>query len=99
MTHPARLVLNKGVRHRILAGHPWVFAGEVDRVHDRVRVNLETVGFRANEDRVNIVDAKTFRSFFAALRKNFRHRLRDDRPMPGSAMARFCSSFGGLTTP
>src|ERR1019366_6341026 len=32
MTHPARLVLNKGVRHRILAGHPWVFASEVDRV-------------------------------------------------------------------
>jgi 23S rRNA (cytosine1962-C5)-methyltransferase len=32
MTHPARLVLNKGVRHRILLGHPWVFAGEVDRI-------------------------------------------------------------------
>ena len=32
MTHPARLILNKGVRHRILAGHPWVFASEVDRV-------------------------------------------------------------------
>jgi len=32
MTHPARLVLNKGVRHRILAGHPWVFASEVDRI-------------------------------------------------------------------
>jgi 23S rRNA (cytosine1962-C5)-methyltransferase len=28
----ARLVLNKGVRHRILAGHPWVFASEVDRI-------------------------------------------------------------------
>src|SRR5471032_3111619 len=32
MTHSARLILNKGVRHRILAGHPWVFASEVDRV-------------------------------------------------------------------
>ena len=32
MTHPARLILKRGVRHRILAGHPWVFAGEVDRV-------------------------------------------------------------------
>src|SRR5271170_7596053 len=32
MTHPARLILNQGVRHRILAGHPWVFASEVDRV-------------------------------------------------------------------
>ena len=32
MTHPARLILNKGVRHRIFAGHPWVFASEVDRV-------------------------------------------------------------------
>ena len=32
MIHPARLILNKGVRHRILAGHPWVFATEVDRV-------------------------------------------------------------------
>jgi 23S rRNA (cytosine1962-C5)-methyltransferase len=29
---PARLHLNKGVRHRILTGHPWVFASEVDRV-------------------------------------------------------------------
>jgi 23S rRNA (cytosine1962-C5)-methyltransferase len=32
MTHPARLHLNKGVRHRILTGHPWVFASEIDRV-------------------------------------------------------------------
>jgi len=32
MTHPARLILNKGVRHRILGGHPWVFASEVGRV-------------------------------------------------------------------
>jgi 23S rRNA (cytosine1962-C5)-methyltransferase len=32
MTHSARLILNKGVRHRILAGHPWVFASEVDRI-------------------------------------------------------------------
>src|SRR5471030_1550012 len=32
MTHPARLILNKGVRHRILLGHPWVFASEVDRI-------------------------------------------------------------------
>ncbi len=32
MTHAARLILNKGVRHRILAGHPWVFASEVDRI-------------------------------------------------------------------
>jgi len=32
MTHPARLILNKGVRHRILTGHPWVFASEVERI-------------------------------------------------------------------
>jgi 23S rRNA (cytosine1962-C5)-methyltransferase len=32
MTHPARLILNKGVRHRILAGHPWVFASEIERI-------------------------------------------------------------------
>jgi 23S rRNA (cytosine1962-C5)-methyltransferase len=32
MTHPARLHLNRGVRHRILHGHPWVFASEVGRV-------------------------------------------------------------------
>ncbi len=31
-THRARLILNKGVRHRILAGHPWVFSSEVERV-------------------------------------------------------------------
>jgi len=36
MIHNARLILNKGVRHRILAGHPWVFAGEVDRVEGRL---------------------------------------------------------------
>lgn len=29
---PARLHLNKGVRHRILDGHPWVFASEVERI-------------------------------------------------------------------
>jgi 23S rRNA (cytosine1962-C5)-methyltransferase len=33
--HSAQLILNKGVRHRILAGHPWVFASEVDRVEGR----------------------------------------------------------------
>jgi 23S rRNA (cytosine1962-C5)-methyltransferase len=27
-----RLYLNKGARHRILEGHPWVFASEVDRI-------------------------------------------------------------------
>jgi 23S rRNA (cytosine1962-C5)-methyltransferase len=32
MPHPARLHLNKGVRHRILTGHPWVFASEVGRI-------------------------------------------------------------------
>ena len=32
MTHSARLHLNKGVRHRVLAGHPWVFASEVGRL-------------------------------------------------------------------
>jgi 23S rRNA (cytosine1962-C5)-methyltransferase len=32
MTHPARLLLNKGVRHRILDGHPWVFASEIERI-------------------------------------------------------------------
>lgn len=36
MTHSARLILNKGVRHRILAGHPWVFASEVERVEGSV---------------------------------------------------------------
>jgi 23S rRNA (cytosine1962-C5)-methyltransferase len=30
--HSARLILNRDVRHRILAGHAWVFASEVDRV-------------------------------------------------------------------
>ena len=32
MTHPARLHLNKGVRHRILGGHPWIFASEIGRI-------------------------------------------------------------------
>ena len=32
MMHSGRLILNKGVRHRILTGHPWVFASEVERV-------------------------------------------------------------------
>jgi 23S rRNA (cytosine1962-C5)-methyltransferase len=32
MIASARLHLNTGVRHRILSGHPWVFASEVDRV-------------------------------------------------------------------
>jgi 23S rRNA (cytosine1962-C5)-methyltransferase len=36
MTHPARLHLNRNVRHRILDGHPWVFASEVERVEGAV---------------------------------------------------------------
>lgn len=34
--HSARLILNQGVRHRILTGHPWVFASEVDRIEGEV---------------------------------------------------------------
>jgi len=34
--HPARLHLKKGVRHRILDGHPWVFASEVGRIEGEV---------------------------------------------------------------
>ncbi len=33
---PAILHLNKGVRHRILDGHPWVFASEVERIEGEV---------------------------------------------------------------
>ncbi len=44
--HPARLVLNKGVRHRILQGHPWVFASEVGRI-DGDPIDGETVEIRA----------------------------------------------------
>ena len=32
MIHSARLHLNRNVRHRILDGHPWVFASEVERI-------------------------------------------------------------------
>jgi len=32
MSQPARLYLNQNVRHRILQGHPWVFASEVERI-------------------------------------------------------------------
>jgi 23S rRNA (cytosine1962-C5)-methyltransferase len=46
MTHPARLFLNKGVRHRILAGHPWVFATEVGRVEGKPE-DGETVEIRS----------------------------------------------------
>jgi 23S rRNA (cytosine1962-C5)-methyltransferase len=37
MTHAPRLHLNKGVRHRILDGHPWVFASEVERTEGDVQ--------------------------------------------------------------
>ena len=46
MTHSARLILNKGVRHRILTGHPWVFATEVDRVEGEAE-NGGTVEIRS----------------------------------------------------
>jgi len=36
MSQAPRLHLNKGVRHRILDGHPWVFASEVERVEGKV---------------------------------------------------------------
>ena len=48
MTHPARLVLNKGVRHRILSGHPWVFATEVDRIDGHAQ-DGETVEVRSQK--------------------------------------------------
>jgi 23S rRNA (cytosine1962-C5)-methyltransferase len=37
MTQAPRLHLNKGVRHRILDGHPWVFASEVERMEGDVQ--------------------------------------------------------------
>ena len=41
-----RLILNRGTRHRILEGHPWVFASEVDRVEGDA-VDGETVEVRS----------------------------------------------------
>jgi 23S rRNA (cytosine1962-C5)-methyltransferase len=46
MTHSARLILNRGIRHRILDGHPWVFASEVDRLEGTV-ADGETVELRS----------------------------------------------------
>jgi 23S rRNA (cytosine1962-C5)-methyltransferase len=46
MAHSARLILNRGTRHRILDGHPWVFASEVDRVEGAV-ADGETVELRS----------------------------------------------------
>ena len=46
MTHSARLILNRGVRHRILDGHPWVFASEVDRLEGEA-TDGETVELRS----------------------------------------------------
>jgi 23S rRNA (cytosine1962-C5)-methyltransferase len=46
VTHSARLILNRGVRHRILDGHPWVFASEVDRVEGKA-IDGETVELRS----------------------------------------------------
>ena len=46
MMPSARLILNRGVRHRILDGHPWVFASEVERVEGEA-VDGETVELRS----------------------------------------------------
>lgn len=37
MEHPASLILNQGVRHRIRHGHPWVFASEVGKITGQAR--------------------------------------------------------------
>ena len=46
MTPSARLILNRGTRHRILDGHPWVFASEVERVEGDA-VDGETIELRS----------------------------------------------------
>jgi len=46
MTPTARLILNRGVRHRILDGHPRVFASEVERVEGE-GIDGETVELRS----------------------------------------------------
>jgi 23S rRNA (cytosine1962-C5)-methyltransferase len=46
MIHRARLHLNRGVRHRILEGHPWVFASEVGKVEGTAE-DGETVELRS----------------------------------------------------
>ena len=46
MAHSARLILNRGIRHRILDGHPWVFASEVDRLEGEA-ADGETVELRS----------------------------------------------------
>jgi 23S rRNA (cytosine1962-C5)-methyltransferase len=47
MTPTARLILNRGVRHRILDGHPWVFASEVERIEGEA-VDGETIELRSS---------------------------------------------------
>ncbi len=46
MTPTARLILNRGTRHRILDGHPWVFASEVERIEGEA-MDGETVELRS----------------------------------------------------
>jgi len=46
MAPTARLILNRGTRHRILDGHPWVFASEVERI-DGEAIDGETVELRS----------------------------------------------------
>ena len=43
----ARLILNRGVRHRILDGHPWFFASEVERIEGEW-IDGETVEVRSS---------------------------------------------------
>jgi len=47
MMPSARLILNRGVRHRILDGHPWVFASEVERIEGE-GIDGETVEVRSS---------------------------------------------------
>jgi 23S rRNA (cytosine1962-C5)-methyltransferase len=101
MVHSARLILNRGVRHRILDGHPWVFASEVDRVegevHDGGTVELrsaqgEPLGSAIYNSRSQIV-ARRYARNPAALDERLLSMRLDDAlarrgPIPARGAAR-----------
>ncbi len=72
MTHSARLFLNKGVRHRILSGHPWVFATEIDRVEGKPE-DGETVEIRSAKN--ELLGSAIYNSRSQIVARRYAHEL------------------------
>jgi len=96
MMPSARLILNRGVRHRILDGHPWVFASEVERIEGD-GIDGETVEVRSSRGELLVSAIYNSRSQIVA-RRYARELVPLDEKLVGARLDAALLYRGPITT-